>query len=195
MRSTLFWIATAVVMVVPNFLILQKETLRSSSNTVFLELAPVDPRSLMQGDYMILSTTLARRLQRMKKRPAREGHLVIRLSQKKVAHFVRVHSPNKPLQAGERLIVYKFRKNRFQVGADAFFFQEGHGKYYSRAQYGEYRLDASGKTLLIGLCDSKLRRLKPPKNAPKPRTTRQPTNLQRPPKPAAIKKAPTQPSR
>ncbi len=86
MRSTLFWIATAVVMVVPNVLILQKETLRSSSSTVFLELAPVDPRSLMQGDYMILSTTLARRLQRMKKPPAREGHLAIRLSKKAMAN-------------------------------------------------------------------------------------------------------------
>lgn len=194
MRTTLFWIATAIVFVVPNFLIWQKENLRHKSNTVYIELAPVDPRSLMQGDYMILNSKMSQTLRMMKKKPPRQGFLVIKVAPNKVARLLRVRTGNKPLRSGERLLKYRFRKGRYQVGADAFFFQEGHGKYYNNAKYGEYRLSSSGQTLLIGLRDGKLRKMAPPpearKKAPKKRHTQGPT-LRRPPiKRAKVQSAP-----
>ncbi|UYO75286.1 GDYXXLXY domain-containing protein [Halomonas qinghailakensis] len=55
-------VATAVVLAVVNWAIWQKEHHLAEGEIVYLELAPVDPRSLMQGDYMALSFALANRI-------------------------------------------------------------------------------------------------------------------------------------
>jgi len=43
-----------VILAVMNFSIVGKEQHLKQGDTVYLKLAPVDPRSLMQGDYMAL---------------------------------------------------------------------------------------------------------------------------------------------
>lgn len=55
-RRTLGWLAAGLIAVlaVVNTDIYRKEALLADGRTVILELAPVDPRSLMQGDYMAL---------------------------------------------------------------------------------------------------------------------------------------------
>ncbi|MBP6019655.1 MAG: GDYXXLXY domain-containing protein [Burkholderiaceae bacterium] len=53
-----------LMLVVVNNGIYQREQILSSGSTVVLELAPVDPRSLMQGDYMALRFDVASGLQR-----------------------------------------------------------------------------------------------------------------------------------
>jgi len=47
--------AGMLALVVANAAIWEKEALISTGQVVFVELAPVDPRSLMQGDYMTLN--------------------------------------------------------------------------------------------------------------------------------------------
>ena len=49
----LFWVLGATAWVVWS-----NERILSGGQTVLLELAPVDPRSLMQGDYMALNYAL-----------------------------------------------------------------------------------------------------------------------------------------
>lgn len=44
-----------LVLVFFAFSVMQKETLIAKGTEVLLRLAPVDPRSLMQGDYMALN--------------------------------------------------------------------------------------------------------------------------------------------
>ena len=44
------------------FSVVQKETLISKGTEVLLRLAPVDPRSLMQGDYMALNYQILRQI-------------------------------------------------------------------------------------------------------------------------------------
>ena len=39
------------------------------------------------------------------------------------------------------------------IGPDAYFFEEGTGEQYEAARYGEFRLQESGKALLVGLRD------------------------------------------
>ena len=56
-------LTTLAVLVVVNSAIWQKERHIAQGEVVYLELAPVDPRSLMQGDYMALNFALANRLQ------------------------------------------------------------------------------------------------------------------------------------
>ncbi|GAA0813700.1 GDYXXLXY domain-containing protein [Colwellia asteriadis] len=48
-----------IALTIINWGIYQKETLLAQGQVVYLELAPVDPRSLMQGDYMALRFAMA----------------------------------------------------------------------------------------------------------------------------------------
>ena len=48
-----------LILCIINVLVYQKEQHLSNGEVVLLELAPVDPRSLMQGDYMRLRFALA----------------------------------------------------------------------------------------------------------------------------------------
>ncbi|MGL4777868.1 MAG: GDYXXLXY domain-containing protein [Aeromonas veronii] len=127
----------------------------SSGEVVLLRLAPVDPRSLMQGDYMRLNYEIAREL------TSRDAHatqnkgsdtLVIRLDAHQVATLVADGKPDR-LASDERLLQVHQSERQWQIGPDAYFFEEGTGEQYEAARYGEFRLQADGKTLLVGLRD------------------------------------------
>lgn len=53
-RSILLWGGLLLALFVANHGIVQRERILSDGRVVLLELEPVDPRSLMQGDYMAL---------------------------------------------------------------------------------------------------------------------------------------------
>ncbi|WOE65046.1 GDYXXLXY domain-containing protein [Aeromonas allosaccharophila] len=127
----------------------------NSGEVVLLRLAPVDPRSLMQGDYMRLNYEIAREL------TSRDGQttqnkgsdtLVIRLDAHQVATLVANGKPDR-LASNERLLQVHQSERQWQIGPDAYFFEEGSGEQYEAARYGEFRLQADGKTLLVGLRD------------------------------------------
>ena len=60
MRSYLMIALSVLVLGVLNYGIYQKEQIKNQGDIVLLELAPVDPRSLMQGDYMRLRYAVER---------------------------------------------------------------------------------------------------------------------------------------
>jgi uncharacterized membrane-anchored protein len=142
-----------------------KERLLARGDTVYLRLAPVDPRSLMQGDYMALNFAIgaAIRAAQQPEWQRRDGVAVIRLDTKGEASFVRLHG-DEPLAPGERLLRFQMVASRWggmqvQVSTDAYFFQEGQGVRFERARYGEFRIDASGQALLVGLRGEGMERL------------------------------------
>ena len=159
MRTWVFWGVTAVVLAVTNGLIAHKESVLRSGQTMFLELAPVDPRSLIQGDYMVLRYKLARDVGSKVKAPS--GHLVVTLDERQVATFVRVHG-GEALADGERLLRFRRRRHLLRLGAESFFFQEGHARHYENAKFGELRVAPSGNSVLVGLRDKNLQPLGPP---------------------------------
>ncbi|MFB2890954.1 GDYXXLXY domain-containing protein [Aeromonas veronii] len=127
----------------------------SSGEVVLLRLAPVDPRSLMQGDYMRLNYEIARELtSRDAQTTQNKGSntLVIRLDAHQVASLVADGKPDR-LASDERLLQVHQSERQWQIGPDAYFFEEGTGEQYEAARYGEFRLQADGKTLLVGLRD------------------------------------------
>ena len=127
----------------------------SSGEVVLLRLAPVDPRSLMQGDYMRLNYEIARELtSRDAQTTQNKGSdtLVIRLDAHQVATLVADGKPDR-LASDERLLQVHQSERQWQIGPDAYFFEEGTGDQYQAARYGEFRLQADGKTLLVGLRD------------------------------------------
>ncbi|QWZ82034.1 MULTISPECIES: GDYXXLXY domain-containing protein [Aeromonas] len=127
----------------------------SSGEVVLLRLAPVDPRSLMQGDYMRLNYEIARELTSRDARATQDkgsDTLVIRLDAHQVATLVVDGKPDR-LASDERLLQVHQSERQWQIGPDAYFFEEGTGEQYETARYGEFRLQADGKTLLVGLRD------------------------------------------
>ncbi len=156
MKRLLFWLLTIGVLVAMNLLILQKESVLHSGTRMYLKLAPRDPRSLMQGDYMVLNYEITGRFRQ--DGPREDGHLVMTLDADGVAQFVRVHHRAAPLAAGERLLRYRVR-DQVRLGAESYFFQEGHAERYAQARYGELRVAPSGESVLVGLRDGELRAL------------------------------------
>jgi uncharacterized membrane-anchored protein len=143
-------------------LVLGKERLLARGTPLLLELAPVDPRSLMQGDYMVLDYAISRQARASDSSTKEDGRLVLREDERGVGHFVRRDTDPQPLAPGELWLRYKVRQGRVRLGAESFFFQEGMADHYARAKYGEFRVADDGTSVLVGLRDGELRPLGPP---------------------------------
>jgi len=123
-----------------------KERIIRTGETIYLELAPVDPRSLMQGDYMALRFRLAERIEDWREVPdrARLRAAPLSLDGRGVASLA--------ADAGSLEIAFRIRGGRVWLGTNAYFFTEGTGDRYQGARYGEFRIDrSSGDAVLVGL--------------------------------------------
>lgn len=161
MRNAVLWGVLGLILVAVNFMIFTKESLLASGDTLLLDLRPRDPRSLMQGDYMSIRYGLAGEVGAAISDEAADGRAVVRVDERGVARFVRLHDGKMPLAADERLLRFRKRAGQVRIGGDAFFFQEGLAEVYQPARYGELRVDRSGEAVLVGLRDGELRRLGP----------------------------------
>jgi uncharacterized membrane-anchored protein len=134
-----------------NVSISKKENILKEGNLILLELAPVDPRSLMQGDFMRLAYDLAndRNHDTMSKR----GFCVVKLDSTGIGHVLRFQSEHEPLNSQEYLIEYNLFNNDVSIGAESYFFQEGQGEKFEKAKYGGVRVDVKGNSVLVGLYD------------------------------------------
>lgn len=160
MSRNIFVIVVGVVILVAlNGAIFEKEQLKKNGDTVLLALAPVDPRSLMQGDYMALRYEIERRAPLSNEYSS--GYLVVTLDQNKVGSFKRFYQDGETLTNDEKLLRYRPKRSSIQIAPNAFFFQEGQGKLYQKARYGEFKVDQSGNHLLVGLVDEHFKRIEP----------------------------------
>ena len=140
-----------------NMAIVAKEHIRRDGELVYLPLAPVDPRSLVQGDYMALRFALARDIERRDandKRVERDGDVAfaaVALDDRRIATLAS-DGAAAPLK-----LRYRIRGGRVWLGTNAFFFEEGTAERFRAARYGEFRLDRrSGEAVLVGLRDERL---------------------------------------
>ena len=152
MRSTALIILSLFVLGALNYGIYAKEQIIKRGDILLLELAPVDPRSLMQGDYMRLRYALERAVPKIiEKSLPPKGYLVIKSDANNVAQFVRIDA-GEPLQAGEKRLQYR-RSYGLHIVPDSFLFQEGHAAFYQNAKYGVFKFDDNGNHLLVGLAN------------------------------------------
>lgn len=132
-----------------NWSVLEKEKTLARGNLVLLKLAPVDPRSLLQGDYMRLNYAISQVPDPAKL--ASRGYVVVRVDATKVAHLVRYQQDRTPLAAGELLIRYNKADWAVHIGAESYFFEEGQGELFAGAAYGGLKVDEQGNSILVGL--------------------------------------------
>jgi len=162
MRKAIAIVAGLAVLGLANWTIWQREQLIATGTVVRLELAPIDPRSLMQGDYMALRFRVAdEAFGRRGDKQFEDGRIVVKVDEKGVSRFVR-QDGGEPLAAGEVLMRYRVRDGKVKFATNAWFFQEGHAKFYERARYGEFRVAPSGEMLLTNMLNEKLERMGPP---------------------------------
>lgn len=156
----------ALVLGTVNLSIREKQEVLANGQRVLLELRPVDPRSLMQGDYMRLSygETSAPGAEITDQMPP-QGTVILKLDENEVATFSRIDDGT-ALQEGEIRMQYKLRLERgfVRYGAESFFFQEGHAKLYEEAKYGVLRVDEEGASVLVGLAGEDRKLIEKPKD-------------------------------
>src|SRR6187401_366129 len=87
-----------------NYSAATKEEILNEGQLVLLELAPVDPRSLMQGDYMDLRYNITENI--ISDTIPKRGYCVVRLDNKGIAHKIRFQKEVIPLSGVEHLIKY-----------------------------------------------------------------------------------------
>ena len=123
---------------VVNWQIAANERNRVAGQPVLLALSPVDPRSLMQGDYMALNFDLSRQILATvfpKDRGMRVA--VLALDDRRVGHFIRFDN-GAQLKPEEVRFRVRLRDSSVWLGTNAFFFQEGDAARYAGARFGKF---------------------------------------------------------
>lgn len=146
-----------LTLVVANGAIWQKENLIAKGTKVFVPLAPVDPRSLMQGDFMRLNFAALndRELPLLADLRGQRPHLVMKLDTRGVASVQRQHKTGEALANDEMLLELTPKDGRWVVVTDAWFFKEGDAALWQAAKFGEFRVLPDGRALLVGMADDK----------------------------------------
>jgi uncharacterized membrane-anchored protein len=156
MRKAVALLAGLAILAFVNFGIHQRELLLTDGRIVLLELAPVDPRSLMQGDYMRLDFAVADRAFPGRRQTGRtDGHIVVALDARGVGQFRRF-ADGRPLAPGEVALRYRVRNGQPNFATNAYFFEEGQAKLYQSARFGEFRVASDGEMILTGLRGARL---------------------------------------
>lgn len=148
----------SVLLLYFNFSVFKKESLLEKGELVLFQLAPVDPRSLMQGDYMILRYSIADSV--LEEHLDKRGYCVIQVDSNLIAKRIRFQPDKTPLHAGEKLIKYTAPGLwSISLGAESYFFQEGQAEKFQKAVFGGLKIDDEGNSLLIGLYDDKRQKI------------------------------------
>lgn len=153
-------VLAAACLAIPAGLVASKERVLATGQPVYLELEPRDPRSLMQGDYMVLRYAMEDAV--LAQSPERgKGTLIVSLDERGVASFARVDA-GEPLADREQRLRFRYVLHgdpSVRIGAESFFFEEGTADVYAVARYGKLVVDPEGRSVLVGLADENLRPL------------------------------------
>ncbi len=144
--------------------IIQKQRLINHGTLVFLKLAPVDPRSLMQGDYMRLRFAVTNQAQaahpseQLDSIPQRPKQGIVSLDAQNVGHWSDFYH-GQTLKDNQYLMDLQWQGQRVHLVTDAYFFEEGTAETFEQADYGGFRVNQSGDYVLVGLYDDQFKQL------------------------------------
>lgn len=133
------------------------ENVLRDGRIVYIALRPVDPRSLVQGDYMAIAFNTDRLP--APREATGEVRALADIDARSVLTLQSLTEPGAAPAADQVVVKLRRKSGRWFVGSDAFFFEEGHAHDYVDAKYGQFRLGADGRLLLTRLADKDLRLL------------------------------------
>ena len=151
LRIAVLGVATVLVLAFANLQIAGKEAVIRDGRTVLMRLAPVDPRSLMQGDYMALRYAMTEDIAAAARTAdVSDGIAIVRLDEAGEASFVALFG-NQQIDPDQALIRFRKRGESVRIASDAYFFEEGQFETYRNARFGELRVNRQGDAVLTGL--------------------------------------------
>lgn len=132
-----------------------KEQVIAQGQRILVPLVPVDPRSLMQGDYMALNFSLPFEMREKLKDIVSPTQLVrASIDAQGVATIQELLKDTDKLEKGEVALPLKRLKGQWVLVTDAYFFPEGQGRHFEKTRYGDFRVLPDGRALLVGLADT-----------------------------------------
>ena len=162
-----------------NYKVQQFEDVLATGKPVVLKIAPADPRSLMQGDYMVLNYAILSELQQSQfssesnesnettgidelSPSGKKAYILVHLDKNHVATLCEAQSeiPTDFKHCTPNVYLPIRYKGGWlpELPSQDYFFAEGKGEYYAQAEYAEYRFK-DGILLLARLLDKDLKGL------------------------------------
>ena len=161
-----------------NYKVQQFEDVLATGKPVVLKIAPVDPRSLMQGDYMVLNYAILSELQQSQfssesnesnettgidelSPSGKKAYILVHLDKNHVATLCEAQSeiPTDFKHCTPNVYLpIRYRGWSPELPSQDYFFAEGKGEYYAQSEYAEYRFK-DGILLLARLLDKDLKGL------------------------------------
>lgn len=161
LRIVILFGTLVIFLYLVNSSILSSESNIENGTVAYFELAPVDPRSLIQGDYMTLDYSIERDARLANISRADRGQIVVSFDEQLVTYFERFYSEGDTLADNEYTINFYSQNGRLRVGVDSFFFQEGQAEIFDTARYAEVRILEGGDVMLIHLANEDLQTIVP----------------------------------
>ena len=173
----LIWIGLALVLGAAIWRVLPREQLTANGDPLLLEIRPVDPRALLQGDYMALDyeieqeaeqdvRTLDPEVSSIRRVLRHDGLLILSVDERGVGSYARLGQDADPASeapgADEIAVRYRMSVGDVDLGQRRWFFQEGQAEIFQEAEYAEMRVDSAGRLILVGMRDEALRPLGEP---------------------------------
>ncbi len=171
--KTMLYGGWVIIFVITAWDVTRKEQLLAHGQELILQLAPVDPRSLMQGDYMALRFAIGAQvaqLQYAQSGESEERELIAYMKpmSEAAAVLVGLQSPTtgeywlwdevsqrwsatSGLQPSADLYPLRLRYKNYEWlpnGVDAWFFPEGSAALYENARYGAFKVNHKAEALL-----------------------------------------------
>ncbi len=131
------------------------ENVLATGRVIYIALRPVDPRSLIQGDYMAVAFDVDRL-----PAPRDVNGEVIAFADvdaRSIARVQELAQPGAKPANGQVAIKLRRKARRWFVGTDAYFFEEGRADAFANAKYGQFRLGPDGHLLLVAMTDADLK--------------------------------------
>lgn len=155
MRHLPVYLAVLILMIFL-VLIVHYEKHLADGKRIYVELSPVDPRSLIQGDYMRLDYQLHWSTNSQKSPPHGGRQLA----------YVKTDSRNIVTKTSWQksddsyaLILHAGEFGDWRPAAESFLFSEGLGTCYQQAKFAELSVNSSGVAMLAALLGDDLRQL------------------------------------
>jgi uncharacterized membrane-anchored protein len=155
----------------------QSQQIKLRGEILFLELAPVDPLSLVQGQYMRLRFGIEKRYDTTQEdyqiiqNNRGNGLAIINLDSRRIGTLTGLLAPNQwkqqPHGIDTMLLQVHVQHTEpegsyvIRIQQNSFLFQENTEARYAQAKYGMFRVHKDGRYILVDLADEDLRPLSP----------------------------------
>lgn len=137
-----------------SYQIISSETLLANGKLIKLELAPLDPRSMLQGDYVQLRYRIGEVSRNKQEENFRDKRVKVVLSAgaNGVYQFNRYYQTDEVLQPNEVMLAGKEHYYEIEYGIENYFIPEGTGRDVEQAaKFAEVRVGTNGNAILVRL--------------------------------------------